>query len=186
MCRSYRSDPVDTAALDRILNRARTAPAAGNTDGRAFLVVDEPQRYWAVTLPEARRASFPWPGLLRAPVLVVVLVEPAAYVERYGEADKATTGLGVDAEAWPVPYWFVDGGMAAMRLIDEARVEGLGSCFFGLFDHEPAVVAAFGVPAGWRAVGTVAIGQPDGQDRPSRSAARGRPPLAAVVHRNRW
>jgi nitroreductase len=65
---------------------------------------------------------------------------------------------------------------------------GLGACLFGLFEHEAAVLAALGVPDGWRAVGTVAIGHPapDADAQPGRSASRGRRPLDEVLHRGGW
>jgi nitroreductase len=187
MCRAFRPEPVDPHVVDGLIDLARRHPAAGNTPGTAFLVLegDDVGAYWDVTLPAGRRAGFPWPGLLDAPVLVVVVVDPDAYVVRYAEADKARTGLGGGTGSWPVPYWFVDGGMAAMALLLAVTDAGLGACFFGLFDHEPAVVARFGVPPGMRAVGTIAIGHP-AADRPSASARRGRPPLDEVIHRGRW
>lgn len=183
MCRSFSHDAIPAEQLLAVLDAARWAPAAGNTAGLRLLLLEEPAAYWDVTLGAARRDRFPWPGLLAAPVLVVVLVSPGAYVARYGEADKAGSGLGRDAAAWAVPYWFVDGGMAAQNLLLAAEAEGLGACFFGLFEHEAAVLAAFGVADGWRAVGTVALGWRDGVSRPSQSAARGRPSLDAVVVR---
>jgi nitroreductase len=61
----------------------------------------------------------------------------------------------------------------------------LGACFFGVFDHEAAVLAALGVPDGWRAVGTVALGHP-ADDEPGRSSSRPRPSLGEVIHRNHW
>jgi nitroreductase len=84
-----------------------------------------------------------------------------------------------------VPYWWVDAGMAAEHLLLGAVAEGLGACFFGLFDHEAAVLAELGVPEGWRAVGTVAMGHP-APDEPGRSARRGRRPLDEVVRRGGW
>jgi nitroreductase len=63
--------------------------------------------------------------------------------------------------------------------------DGLGALLFGLFAHEAAVLAAFGVPAGRRALGTVALGHP-APDEPGRSADRPRRPLADIVHRGRW
>ena len=188
MVRSYTREPVAPAVIDEICDLARRAPAAGNTAGVEFLVLegDATAAYWNVTLPAERRDGFAWPGLLAAPVLVVVWVDPDAYVNRYREPDKAHTGLGADEEAWPVPYWFVDGGAAVMTMLLAARDRGLGASFFGMFDHEEAVRERFSVPLGRRGVGTVAIGHPAEDDRPSRSAARPRPDLSEVVHRGWW
>jgi nitroreductase len=188
MVRSFTAEAVAPALVDRLLDGARRAPSAGNTAGTAFVVLEgvETERYWEVALPGEARAGFGWPGLLRAPVLVVVTTSPAAYVARYAEPDKGTAGLGADPSAWPVPYWFVDAGMAVDRLLLGAVDAGLGACFFGLFSHERPVLEALGVPDGWRAAGTVALGRPGGDDRPGRSAGRRRPSLAEVVHRRRW
>ena len=188
MVRSYTREPVAPAVIDEICDLARRAPAAGNTAGVEFLVLegDAAAAYWDVTLPAGRRDGFAWPGLPAAPVLVVVWVDPDAYVRRYREPDKARTGLGAGEEAWPVPYWFVDGGAAVMTMLLAARDRGLGASFFGMFDHEDAVRERFGVPPGRRGVGTVAIGHRAGDDRPSRSAARGRPDLSELIHRAHW
>jgi hypothetical protein len=148
-------------------------------------VIDDPERYWAMTFATAEdRAVFRWQGLLDAPVLVVPIVDPAAYARRYAEPDKAGTGLG-HVDAWSVPYWWVDGGMAVEHLLLAAVDEGLGALLFGVFEHERAVLAAFGVPAGRRALGVVALGHP-APDEPGRSASRPRRSLAEVTHRGRW
>jgi nitroreductase len=188
MQRNFDARPVPPETLDALLDQARRAPSAGNAQGTAFVVLEGPAqtaRYWDQTLPPERRAGFRWPGLLTAPTLVVVLTSPAAYVDRYAEPDKAARGLGGDAGAWPVPYWHVDAGMAVQTLLLGAVDAGLGACFFGLFDHEAAVLHALGVPEGWRAVGTVALGHAL-PDEPGRSAARARRPLDEVVHRGGW
>ncbi len=188
MVRSFTPEPVDAAVLQVALDLARRAPSAGNCQGTDLLVLERPAhtaRYWDVTLPRERRGDFAWPGLLVAPVLVIVWVSPAVYLARYAEPDKAATGLGAAAVAWPVPYWFVDGGMVVDQLLLATTDAGLGACFFGLFDHEPAVRAAFGVPDLWRAVGTVAIGHP-APGRHGASARRERRQLSDVLHLERW
>lgn len=188
MVRSFTGEAVDGPLIEGLLDLARRAPSAGNSQGTALLLLDRPDttaRYWEATLSVERRETFGWPGLLAAPVLVVVWASPAIYVDRYAEPDKARTGLGTTAGAWPVPYWFVDAGMVVDQLLLASTDAGLGACFFGLFDHEPAVRAAFGVPEPWRAVGTVAIGHP-APDRRSRSADRPRRGLSEVVHRDTW
>lgn len=188
MVRSFTADPVEPSVIDDLCDLARRAPSAGNSQGTAFLVLDQPAtiaRYWDLTLPEARRVTFGWPGLLQAPVLIVVAVRPATYVDRYREPDKAATGLGGDPSAWPVPYWWVDTGAAIEHVLLGAVDVGLGACLFGLFEHEPAVAAAFGVPDDWRLAASIALGHPQAGE-PGRSAARPRRRIDEVVHRDTW
>ena len=186
MVRSFTAADVDDAVLDQLLDLTRRAPSAGNAQTWDLLVLRGAaiERYWDVTLGD-RRASFRWQAMLRAPVLVIPYVRPVAYAERYAEDDKAGTGLGAGVDAWPVPYWWVDGGAAVENLLLAVDAAGLGACFFGQFEHEAAVRSAFGVPDDRRAIGTVAIGHP-APDEPGRSAGRPRPPLDQVVHRGRW
>jgi nitroreductase len=108
MVRAFAPDPLVPGTLEALADLARRAPSAGHSQGWAFVGLEGPEetaRYWDAALPADRRASFRWPGLVTAPALLVVLVRPATWVERYGEADKAGTGLGAGAEVWPVPYW---------------------------------------------------------------------------------
>jgi nitroreductase len=193
MCRDFEDAPVDDSILEPVLRAAFRAPSAGNTVALDLVVLrgSDVGRYWDITLPDTgphgARAVFRWPGLLRAPVLVVPVVEPGAYVARYAEADKAASGLGASADDWPVPYWWVDAGAAMMGLLLAAEECGLGALLFGQFGHEPAVSAAFGVPADRRAAGTVALGwpAPGGRAR-SASARRGRPDPDGRIHPGRW
>lgn len=188
MVRAFTPEPIDPSVVDGLIDLARRAPSAGNSQGWAFVVLEgasQTDRYWDVTLPPERRVDFRWPGLVTAPVLIVVLIRPDTWVDRYAEPDKASAGLGGRGQEWPVPYWWVDGGMAVEHLLLGVVEAGLGACFFGLFDHEEAVLAALGVPSGWRSVGTVALGHP-APDRPGRSQSRGRLPLADVLHRGAW
>jgi nitroreductase len=187
MVRAFTADAVDPSVVEQLVDLARRAPSAGNSQGMAYLVLQGPDtaRYWDVSLPAERRATFGWPGLVDAPALVLVLVRPDAWVERYAEPDKASTGLGASADAWPVPYWWVDAGMASEHLLLGAVEAGLGACFFGPFGHEDRVLADLGVPDGWRLVGTVALGHP-APDPPGLSASRPRPSVDEVLHRGRW
>jgi nitroreductase len=187
MVRAFARRPVPRATVDDLLDLARRAPSAGNTQAWHFVVLegDETARLWDVTLPPPRREVFRWSGLLDAPVVVVPVVDPAAYASRYAEDDKRATGLGQGPDVWPVPYWWVDGGMAVHGLLLAAVDAGLGALFYGLFDHETSVLAALGVPDGYRALGAVALGWP-APDEPGRSAGRPRPALGDVIHRGRW
>lgn len=193
MVRRYDPDrPVDPAPLERMLEHAHRAPSAGNSQGRAFLLLDAPadvRRFWTATAQPAGASNRWLDGMRTAPVVVVVLADPAAYLARYAEPDKARAGLaGRPAEDWPVPWWHVDAGMAALQLLQSAVDEGLGACFFGVpGERWGALRAAFGLPERLLPVGAVTVGHrvPDDAGSPG-SGGRGRPPLAQVVHRGRW
>jgi nitroreductase len=188
MVRSFTPEPVAADVLDRLLAAGGSGPSAGFTQGLDLVVLQGPVetgRYWDASLPATERPEFPWPGLLAADVLVVLVSRPQSYVDRYAEEDKARTGLGAGVGAWPVPYWYVDAGMAAELLLLAAVDEGLGALFFGVFARVDDIRGALGLPDGAVPVGVVAVGHP-AADRPSASVARGRRPVDDVVHRGGW
>ncbi|WP_324652942.1 nitroreductase family protein [Georgenia sp. H159] len=188
MVRRYTGEPVDPAAIDRMLRHALRAPSAGFSQGWAFLVLDQPAdvaRFWRATTPPDRAAALDgWlRGMRAAPVVIVPLSSEAAYLERYAEPDKSGP-----EHTWPVPYWHVDAGMAALLMLLTATEEGLGACFFGITaDRLPAFHEEFGVPARYAPVGAITVGHPAPGKQPAGSAAtRRRKPLAEVVHRGGW
>ena len=184
MTRAFRRQALDPTAVERIVAAGMRAPSAGNSQGLDLLVVEDPPRYWDATFPASRREGFRFPKLFDAPLLIVLWAEPAAYVARYAAPDKVTSRLGSDAAAWPVPYWHVDAGMAAMLIQLAAIDEGYGTLFFGVFDRAAELRAAFGVPGDRIPVGTIAVGQPEPDDTPGRSA--GRPRRSDAIHRGVW
>jgi nitroreductase len=191
MVRSFSDAPLSRETLDSLLELAIRAPSAGNAGGREFVVLEgsDTARYWdTVTTESWRTTSRRWTGFRRAPVVVVVIVSPERYMERYDSPDKASSGLGSGAgeEAWPVPYWFFDAGMSVMALLLGATNAGLGACLLGNFRGEDPLLEALGVPDSWRFAGAVLIGTPGGDDPLSESTARGRPQLSEIVHRGTW
>lgn len=184
MVRNFDDRPLDPEVVDRLLANAVRAPSAGFTQGWAFLVLEGPeetQRFWAASRPpDAGGARRRWPGVLRAPLIVVCLASERAYRERYAEADKARA----HARAGDVPWWYVDCAFAALLVLLTAVDAGLGALFFGVADPD-GLRAAFGIPADHAPVGAVAVGHPLA-DEPSASLARGRRPLEEVVHRGQW
>jgi nitroreductase len=190
MVRSFTGHPVPAHVLDDILATACRAPTAGNAAGWEAVVLVGPEEtglFWeATTSPDWRRTSRRWAGLSRAPVIVALFVTPGAYLARYAEPDKASGGLNQSEDAWPVPYWFVDGGFAAMLLLLAAIDHGLGACFLGNFRGEAELHARLGVPADRRYAGAVLLGEPDAVDPPSLSVGRGRRQVEGAVHRGRW
>ncbi len=188
MVRAYETRPVPSEVLDRVLDLARRVPAAGNTQGLDLVVLEgeQTQRYWDASLPADRRDAFPWPRLLDAPVLIIPVSWPAAYVERYGEQDKARTGLGESEESWSVPYWYVDTAFSAMVAMLAAVDEGLGALFFGQFEHEGAVKNALNSEVVGR-LERSRLATPPGRRQPGASSrTTASRPFNEVVHRGGW
>ena len=187
MVRNFEDRPVPAASLERVLDHARRAPSAGHTQGFAFVVLEQREqveRFWDCTFPsQDKRAEFRWPGLFRAPVIVLPCASKEAYLDRYAEADKGWADR--DEARWPVPYWDVDCGFATMAMLLTAVDEGLGALFFGIFDGLAALRAEFGIPPEWHPIGAVALGWP-APDEPSPSLRRGRRPDDEVIHRGGW
>jgi len=188
MVRDYDPDrPVPAQVRERLLDHAIRAPSAGFSQGWAFLVLEsaaDRDRFWRATTGE--EAPDAWlTRMRRAPLLIVPMSDKSAYLDRYAEPDKGWTDR--EEARWPVPYWDVDAGMAALLMLLTAVDEGLGACFFGIPPERLAAFRhSFGVPPGLRPVGCVAVGYPGEDDRRSPSLRRGRRPVEEVVHRGRW
>jgi nitroreductase len=191
MVRSFSSEPVDAAVLDRLLDDALRSPTAGNTRGTAWVVLqgrEQTDAYFDATTDAAWRARHRdrAEGLRRAPVVLLAYASPDAYVERYAEPDKAASGLGDGTAHWAVPYWFGDAAFGVMTVLLGAVDAGLGACVLGAFRGEAELAARLGVPGAWRLFCAVALGRPDGQDRRSSSLGRPGPPAGDRIHRGRW
>lgn len=189
MVRDYRDEPVAPALLERIVDLAARAPSAGKAQGWHLVALRgaDTARFWDVTLPVGRRDAFAWPGLLRAPVLLLAFADPEAYVARYAEADKAATGLGAGRDAWPAPYWTIDASFAVMSLLLAAHAEGLGTLFFAVPRGEAELRASLGVPERLELLGAIAMGWPaEAPRRPGASAGRRRRPAREILRDGRW
>jgi nitroreductase len=188
MTRNFSGRPLDQEVVDTLVGGALSAPSAGNTQGREFVVLsgaDQTRRYWdAVTDQAWRSGSRRFATLSRAPVIVLPFVEPEAYAARYRQPDKARSD-GAEVE-WVVPFWWVDAAFSTMTLLLLATDRGLGAAFLGNFRGEEALHAELGVPARFRWLGAVLLGEPTEPDPRSSSAGRGRRSLEESVHRGGW
>jgi len=185
MVRNFDSRPLPPVLVDRILTNALRGPSAGFTQGTELLVLEgreQTSRYWDACFPAHRRSGFRWPGILEAPLLIVPLGSREAYLDRYAEDDKGW--IDRDPNRWPVAYWDVDAGFAALLVLLTAVDAGLGAAFFRVFEPD-ALRAEFAIPDHFSPIGAVAVGYPQ-PDEPSSSVTRGRRPLSEVVHRGEW
>ena len=183
MVRNFTQKPLLPDQARGFINLARLSPRAGNTEGIRYSLLENENTdiYWEITMDGNTKESFPWPGLLNAPTLIIVWVNPSSYLQRYAEDDKKKTGLGGDAKNWSTPYWWVDGGMAAMSILVAAESDNLGSLFFGIFSHEDALKREYSIPEEYKSIGTIAIGHPAKHQRASKSTLRARATLDELI-----
>jgi nitroreductase len=183
MVRRFDPDrPVPPTTLEAVLYAALRAPSAGFSQGWDFVVLQDADargRFWEATRdPELATDAPPdaWlAGVSAAPVLVLCLSDPDTYLDRYAEPDKGWEDR--DPARWPVPYWDVDTGMAAMLMLLAAVDEGVGALFFGVPPvRHAAVRRAHGIPDNRRIVGVVALGhelrRTEGSSRTRRRRSR--------------
>jgi nitroreductase len=175
---------VPPEVVDRILQNALRSPSAGFAQGFGFLVLDTQEdiaRFRTAATP-AEDADKWFAANVQAPLLIVVHSNKDAYLDRYAEPDKGHDDRAEDW--WPVPYWDVDAGMAALLILQTAVDAGLGACFFGLeVETIPTYREQFGVPDNFKPIGAVSIGY---SDEPPRDFSKRRKPMTELIHRSRW
>lgn len=188
MTREFLSDPIEPEVFESCVDLASRSPSAGKSQGWSLVVLEgaSTRRYWDLALPPSKRETFAFPGLLNAPLLAIVCADPDAYLRRYSEPDKQSTGLGGDAAGWPAPYWTIDAAFATMTLLLALEDARLGALFFA-HSAERAVRSEFAIPDRVEILGILAVGHPDpAATRAGRSAARPRRRASGIIHTNSW
>jgi len=185
--RAYSDRLPDRAIVDQLVDIARRAPTAGFSQGIDFVVVDEPSlvaKFWAL-VADPEDADEPQ-GVDADPMVVIVLSDPGRYIARYSDPDKIEFGLD-DEEAWPVKFWDVDAGMAAMQLQLAAVNEGIDTWFFGVANGETELRDLLSIPETRQMIGVIALGYRTDDEMPVGSATtRARRALSEQLHRNGW
>ena len=180
MVRRFHEDrPVPEDVVDRILHNATRGPSAGFSQGQAFLVLEgeELAKFWALR-PVGN-------GVSTAPLLIVPFAAKHVYLDRYALPDKGWTDR--DEARWPVPFWYIDTGMATLLILQTVVDEGLGALYFGIMPEDVQPFRElYGVPAEYEPIGAVAIGYPDEPAQSGSPTKRKRFDLDDVVHRGRW
>jgi nitroreductase len=195
MVRAFTGEPLPPGTAERLLRVANRAPSAGFSQGYSFLVLEGQEQaapLWEIfsddasAVPEREaeeRAEIA--ALSTAPLVIVPLANKDIYLDQYAARGGWTDR---DEARWPVPYWYIDTGFAALLILLAVVDDGLGAVFFGL---QPRILDAFrrrfGVPEEWTPIGAIAVGYPDPASDPVPPARPGdRKSLDELVHRGRW
>ena len=162
------SRPVEKEKIMRILETARVAPSACNSQPWHFVVVDDAELRHQLADAVASKLIGINHFTKQAP-LHIVIVE---------EKPNLTAGIG----SWVKDKNFahIDVGIVAAHIVLAAEEEGLGSCILGWFD-EDKVRQLLNIPSGKRILLDIVIGY---STQPDRKKAR--KSLDKIVSWNRY
>ena len=142
-CRSYRPDAVPDDVLDKVLEAGTYAPTGGGRQSPVIIAVRDPKLRSALSAMNAEIMGGNTDPYYGAPVVVLVLAEGNTFVE--------------------------DGTCVLENLMLAAHAMGLATVWVHrereMFDSDEgkALLQAWGVPAGMRGVGALALGYPAGE-----------------------
>ncbi|HEU5353302.1 MAG TPA: nitroreductase family protein [Actinocrinis sp.] len=173
------SRPVPEEALERILRNGTRAPSAGFSQGQAWLVLRDAdlEKFWQFGLEAVSDT------VRTAPLVIVPFSCKRVYLDRYAQPDKGWTDR--DESRWPVPFWHIDTGMAALLQLLTAVDEGLGALYFGIVPEQVQPFRdAFEVPDDYEPIGAIAIGYDAETEKRDLRARRN--PIESMVHYGTW
>jgi nitroreductase len=145
--RKYENKPISREDLTVILEAARLAPSACNSQPWHFVAFDEPEAKKAFAEEAFSGIYKPTQFVENAPVIVAVVSDNGNLATRLGNMVKRTL------------FWVMDTGIACQNLVLQAQSMGIGSCWIGWFDHKRAA-KYLGVGAGKRVEILIALGYP--------------------------
>ena len=158
--RAYEDRPVEEEKLQAVLEAARLAPSANNSQDWRFIVVRD-----KATREKLMVASNSQLFVAGAPVVIACCAETDGRIMRCGHlAYPINVAIAIDHMT-----------LAAVEL-------GLGTCWIGSF-YEDQAKAALGIPEGIRVVELLALGYPKHGDT---GRPKSRLEMNEIVHWEKW
>jgi nitroreductase len=153
--RAYKKDPVPDEVLNRIIETARIAPSAKNTQPWKFIIVKD-QKVLDELVPTCNNQRF----IAEAPIVICA--------------------VGLEKLDWGRMggYWSslpVDVTIALEHIILAAANEGLGTCWIGAY-KEPEVKKVLKIPDGVKVIALTPLGYPN-----QEPVGRPRKPLDEII-----
>jgi len=167
--RKYKNQPVEKEKIIRCLEAAWLAPSACNSQPWKYVVVDDPGLKEKVARETFSTLVSFNKFVLKAPVIVVFVIEKPKLITQVGEVLKNKE------------YPLIDIGITAEHFCLQAVEEGLGTCMLGWFNQKP-IQQLLGIPKNKTIGLLVALGYPDHDKIPTRK----RKEKSEVISFNRY
>lgn len=155
--RSYKKQELPQEIVNQIVDAARLAPSAGNSQSWAFVIVKKEEAKLALA-----QAAFGQRWLGGAAIVIVVCADLKRAEESYGQRGK-------------ILYAIQDTSAAIENILLAASALGLGACWMGAF-REEEIRKIINASMDMKPVALIPIGYPS--ESPN---ARSRRPLSEVV-----
>jgi nitroreductase len=151
----YTDEPVTQEAINYIIDAARWAPSAGNSQPTRFIIVKDEhikEKIWESTknLENISPQNF----IKKAPINIVVVTDKTAY-------------KGKQAELRSDLFSIQDSSAAIMNLLLAAADLGMGACWVGLF-REDKLREVFNLPSNLLPVAIVPFGHTNSKEKPRK------------------
>ena len=156
--RKYLDEPVPEETLLRIMEAARLAPSASNTQEWRFVLVSDPAKREALC-----KAAQGQPFVREAPIVIVACAQ----------TDQRVMSCGQCA-------YTIDVAIALEHIALQAAAEDLGTCWVGAFSEDEAR-KVIGAPDDVRIVQLMTLGVPA-----MGSRAKNRKELSEIVMYEQW
>ncbi|MFC1637721.1 nitroreductase family protein [Candidatus Margulisiibacteriota bacterium] len=147
--RKYQDKPVEQEKLDLILESARLAPSASNSQPWHFYVVRDKGKIKALSAKMPLHAEVVMNAFIaQAPIVVVATAGPISLLYKIASY--------IVNKRW----YYLDVAIALEHMALTAWDLGIGSCWIGWFD-EKRVKALLDIPAGQEVVVLLTLGYPE-------------------------
>lgn len=169
-CRDFTDDPIDEAALSRLLEAAICAPSSGGFQNYSIIKVADPQRKQSLA-KLCRNQGF----IGKAPVNLVFCID-LHRERRIAQSYSVLPNIQFDYES--LAMYIMDAAIAAQTLCMAAEAEGLGSVLIGnIVTNQKAVAELLNLPKQVLPVIMVTLGH-----RKSNGTLSGKYPASVMVH----
>ena len=168
--RSFSSQPVDPKDVVALVEAARQAPSACNSQTWRFIAVTDPEKIRRIC-HEAMRPVIPNRWLAQAPLVMVGCASLDLVANRIGTRVTGTE------------YYQIDMGICMEHMVLKATELGLGTCWIGWF-KENKIKTILSIPKRIKVPILLAVGHP--QEAPSNPKRRNRKPLDRILFAEQW